>query len=403
MRHHIRVFDLLIATVGVVVTFVWAAGVPSSGSSAAFSATDGWWVYASVIGFGAGGLVHTPAHELGHLLAAAALRLRIVGLRVWWFRLGRVDVDMPGTSGHVQVETAGGVPSMPLRMSLFALAGPAANLMVSMVSIVVALDASAATGLRTVAVGVAVRGLHDAILSLVPRRIDGVTDTDGRVALNWLLRPPVARTPASYAKAVIARPSSDASTDRRTTLVAAIEDDHPDVAVAAMRELLRRRSRWDDGWQDYEVMAGFAAREDIAADVRASASGLYALSLATACLDSRERDAGMVVRIERLADLALAADPDSLQARAGTAMVRVIQDRPDEARAFLLDVTPDATPLARARAFAVRGIAELALGSSDLAHESARLARRDALDDSVVRLLHARLEAETPPSRSTSS
>ena len=189
---------------------------------------------------------------------------------------------------------------------------------------------------------------------------------------------------------------------RRDHLLSRIGNKHPDIAVAAMTELLRRRPRWDDGWQDFEVVATFAARGDLSADVRAKVSSQYSLSLALAYLVSlgpgepTDPDSPNVRRMEQLAELALAAQRESLQARTAVALVRIIQERSAEARTLLSDVESSASPVVQARAYAVRGIAEIELGDLNQARGMAALARGITPNDSVVKLLHAFLASTAP-------
>ena len=191
------------------------------------------------------------------------------------------------------------------------------------------------------------------------------------------------------------------SQQRRLDLLIAIEGGSPEIAVAAMTELLRWRPRWDDGWQDFDVVARFAARGDLSADVRAKVGGQYSLSLALAHLvvgpgEPTDPDSPNVRRMAQLAELALAANRESLPARTAVGLVRIIQDRPVEARALLTDVASNAPPAVRARAYAVRGIAEIERGDLAPARGRATLARQGSPHDSAVKLLDTFLASKAP-------
>jgi hypothetical protein len=81
--------------------------------------------------------------------------------------------------------------------------------------------------------------------------------------------------------------------------------------------------------------------------------------------------------------------------------VRVIQDRPEAARGALTDIASDAAPAVRARAYAVRGLAELDLGDRDRAIGLGTIARDLAPTEALVRLLDAVLASRTSGESST--
>lgn len=406
----IKAFDVIIAFAGTVSTFVWAAGiVPAGPESGGTSDMDALWVWASLIGFVAGSAVHTPIHELGHVLAAAAMRLQVVSVQVWRLRFGRPGQDLMGTSGHVTVEFAEEQRWLPVRMILFSLGGSAATVAVAVATATAVIShPSAPTGLRTLAVGFAVAGLCDAMSNLTPRRHSRHQESDGRAVLRWLFGYAGAQAGVGIRSGPVIDPGpgspggTKTTQQRRDYLLSEIGNTHPEVAIAAMTEFFRTRLRWDDGWQDYDVVATFAAREDLPADVRAKVSSQYCLSLALAHLvmlgpDGPTDPASPKVRqMEQLAELALSAKRESLQARTAMALVRVMQVRPAEARALLGDVTSSASPTVQARARAVLGIAEIDLGNLHRARALAALSRRIAPADSVVKLLHSRLFPTTP-------
>ncbi|HXH78688.1 hypothetical protein [Nocardioides sp.] len=407
----IKAFDVLVALAGTVVTFVWAAGVlPAASESGRASGVEAFWVSASLIGLVAGSALHTPIHELGHVLAAAAVRLPVVSVRVWNLRFGRPDLALVGTSGHVTVELADALRGLPVRMILFSLGGSAAVVTVALAtaSTVIA-NPSAPTGLRALAVGFTVAGFCDAVTNLTPRRLSRDQESDGRTVLRWIVRPTAARADVYVrSRPVPQHPlptllsGTKTEQHRRAHLLSEIGNKHPDVAIAAITELFRRRPRWDDGWQDYDAVATFAARDDLPSDVRAKVSSQYCLSLALAYLvmlrtdEATDPESTKVRLMDELAELALAAKRGSLQARTAMALVRIIQMRPAEARALLGDVESSASPTVQARARAVLGIAEIRLGNLDQARALAAQSRRIAPTDSVVKLLHTLLAPTAP-------
>ena len=167
------------------------------------------------------------------------------------------------------------------------------------------------------------------------------------------------------------------------------------MAMAAMTEVLRRRPRHDDGWDDFDVLARFAARDDLSPAARASISGNYSLSLSLAHLSSlraceqTDPHSPTVQRIEQLAQLARAADRESLAGRAALGLVRVLQDRPAEAQTLLVDIDRTASPVSQSRAYAVRGIAEAELGDLSQAVSLGLVARKLAPAEVLLEVLDA--------------
>lgn len=405
--HRIRLSDVLAGVVALVVTLVWAASLAPVNAS---RATAAWLFWGSLVALPCGAALHVVVHELGHLLAAQALRLRIVGFRIWRLMLGS-GRTVAGSSGHVRVDLSGVRRWVPARMILLLLAGPAANLVAAAATAALVADRSASWGLRAVAVGFTVAGLLTAVMNLLPRRPTDELETDGLKALRWAFQP--ARAEARVAlvtapdrmRTVVAAPGTGRRP--REQLRSAVEDPRPEVALAAMSELLGSRTRYDDGWQDVDAVAAFAARRDLPRETRATVSGNYAVSLGLAHLGSmptgETSDPGSptVRRIEDLAGLALTADPESLPARTAYGLVRVIQDRPEAARGALTDIASDAAPAVRARAYAVRGLAELDLGDRDRAIGLGTIARDLAPTEALVRLLDAVLASRTSGESST--
>lgn len=348
-------------------------------------------------------VVHVPVHEVGHLVVAMALRMPVLGVRVGPFSTG-LQRRSPQSHGHVLVDLARVLRWRPLRMSLMLLAGPAANLVVAGVVAAIAADPGRSTDVRAVAVGVALAGAHVGIGNLLPRVTSGGTSNDGWKLVRWVTRPAVEQARVQLAIDVarlgVSTPRiSSASTDRLDRLRAATHDPRPELALAALVELIKGRRRHDDGWTDADAVARIAARPDVAGDVRAVVSGNYALALALGHVgrmppgESVDPGSTEVRRIAELAELARAANRDSLVARTALGMARVLQDRPAEARAVLVDVPSMEQAGHRARAFAVRAMAESALGATADAARLAATARQLAPEETAVRVLDAMLAA----------
>jgi hypothetical protein len=342
---------------------------------------------------------HIAAHELGHLLAALVMRLRVLGLRILAFQVGMART-VPASAGHVLVDVTRVRRLAPLRLTVLALAGPAVNLAGALVTARIALDHSAPLDVRYLAAGATVVGAQLGVSNLLPLERGGLV-ADGLNAWRWLRHTGAQR--ARIALAVdLAKLQTIASAtayvpgeERRRYLLDAVADPRPEVARAAMTELLRWRPFGDDGWQDVHVVAAFARRTDLAPELRARVSGNYAMSLAVAMirsqgtLESAEAREEKVRRVGQLADLACAAQGSSLAARTARGLAFVLADQPARAQALLIDVDSMATDEARARAYVVRGLAEAELGDVDQAGRLLGFARRIAPSEPLVGLLGA--------------
>jgi hypothetical protein len=352
------------------------------------------------------------AHELGHLLMAWAMWLRVLGMRIGGIRLGLARRAGALSNSHVLVDIALVRRGARARMILMLVSGPMANLLVTAAAATVIANENTSPALRQMTVGVASAGLFMGITNLLPIRTRGGQESDGLKVARWLVRPKQAQAQIDLRMdlvllraGVISQPRQSGSShprDRRQHLRSTISDPRPEMAVAGMRELLRTRPRNDDGWQDLETVAAFTTRTDIAAATRARVAGNYALALGTSYLRSlpddqvADPDAADIARIVDLAQLAATADPESLAVRTSLGLVRILQDRPREARTALIDIPSSEQPALRARAYAVRGIAETKLGDLDQALRLAAAARRTSPDEPLSRLVEHLVAQQRP-------
>jgi hypothetical protein len=188
------VLDVLFGFAALLASVGWAA---SLAPATATRQTDAWLFWGSLIALPCGTAVHLVVHELGHLLAAVAMRLPVVGFRVWWLRLGFRSQPLVGSGGHVRVDLARVRRRVPARMCVLALAGPAANLVAAAATGAIVADTSVPAGVRAAAVGASVAGITMAAMNLLPRRPTTQLETDGLRALRWAFRPDAARATVS--------------------------------------------------------------------------------------------------------------------------------------------------------------------------------------------------------------
>ena len=229
-RRRVTLLAVLIAVAVYLVTMSWAASVESESRSG----RDGLWLWGSMAGFAVGLFLHVVVHELGHLMAAGLLRLRVVGVRIWGLRFGAPRSAPANSNGHVTVALGLARRWVPFRMTVVLLAGPAANVAVAALTTTVAANRSASTELRVGAVGATVAGFYLAIGNLLPRRpTSGLATTDGRKALRWIFRPArerarmVLRTDLARLRAISSSTGQESAGPRHDHLVSAVGDPVP--------------------------------------------------------------------------------------------------------------------------------------------------------------------------------
>ena len=175
------------------------------------------------------------------------------------------------------------------------------------------------------------------------------------------------------------------------------------VATRAVEELVRAHiagegtKRPDGIWDDAPLFVRFAARKDVppreraiaAADISYALAVIYLVELGIAHPDPSSSQARWIAE---LAELGYRADEDSIPARSSLGLARLIQDRPEEARAAVFRITV-VSVLTRdhALALAVRGFAEIGLGDIAQARRLAGAAARVGADEVLTRALLQRL------------
>lgn len=386
----------LLACATVAALVLWSAGESAAQSSEPSGETLTWMVGAFTGFFASYLFVHVFVHELGHLVAAVVLRLPVVGFRVGPLRLG-LERHIEGSAGHVMVNMAAGGRALRARVILMLVAGPIAELLLATFLAAEVGDTSHTTWVRAAALGFTVALVLGTVENLSPvSPLRGFVN-DGRSALSWLVQPGDERAKLQLqldlARLHAGMPQIAVNTDHRERVRSLTGDPRPEIASAAMKELFRSRPRGDDGWADVDVVTTYVARNDVPGDERAAIGGNYALSLALAqaatrrSLDSIPSSPAPVPdRIAELAEAAREAHVESLQARAALGLARIMQGRPKDAQSALIDVDTADSDAVRARAMAVRAIAEDQLGDTGSAMRLLGSARGLAADDAVVRM-----------------
>lgn len=340
--------------------------------------------------------IHLFVHEIGHLVAAVVLRMPLLGFRVGPVRLG-LEQHMAGAGGHVLVDLSRLRSAVRPRIIAMILAGPAFELVLAWLVAPTVGDAAHSPWFRAAALGLTVALVHGALENLSP--VPPLTGfvSDGHTALSWIVAPGRERAAVQLeidlARLHAGYPQLAPHIDRRHIVRALVDDPRPEMASAAMKELFRTRPRGDDGWNDAEAVTSFVARRDVPGEERAAIAGNYALSLALSHAAARRSldtipasNAPVPDRIVELAEAAREAHSESLQAGAALGLARIMQGRPHDARACLGDVESPNPDDVRARAMAVRSIAEGQLGDDAAANRLLDAAQDVLAQDPVVRL-----------------
>lgn len=318
------------------------AGLGAAVAVAALLAGPRYWaVFAAVaVSVPVVGFLHLVVHEAGHLLAALLTRLRVTGVRISWSRHSVVLVVPAGQA-------------LPLRMALFTLAGPLANL------------AGAALAwhlwrqplpppVRVVAASAAVLGVLVAAVNLLPFRL-GMSgpDPDGLNLLRWAFRPRVS-TAAAVADparlvAIIDRTSHPLVLLTAGLRLMAVAPGHPRVVPTAERlNAIAHDPRTKP------------AHAGIIASRLALAFGWSYLHMAI--VRRTPVDRANADEIIEIAELGFRLRPRDEYARLALATVRLLDHRAGEARDLLAGFSA-ARPEAYALATGLFALAEIYLGN----------------------------------------
>nr|WP_239543060.1 hypothetical protein [Micromonospora terminaliae] len=301
--------------------------------------------------------VHVVLHECGHLVAAKLLRLPVLAVRI---------APFTGRRSEVWVRPAPTATALPLRMVMFYLGGPMANLCAAAVlGAATAFTSTAVT--RLALLGAALVGALLGLANLIP----GTSPrSDGRKLLRWLSAPTATRAAlrAGHYQDEVSRTLR--AMDHR--LGDPVRDgDDPLLALAAFQRRWRMGHAGSaaDFIAEAERLAALA-RADSTDPMAAAAIGqaltvqfglwyLYDAVVNGAPVEHRE-----VVEIAKLAQLAHHVQPHRLSARVAMSLAHLLNHRPEQARSLLLDIRADVDPPDLCHvAFLLSAIAECHLGN----------------------------------------
>ncbi|MEU7796645.1 hypothetical protein AB0B11_24765 [Micromonospora tulbaghiae] len=320
--------------------------------------------------------LHLVLHECGHLVVAKLLGLPVVAVRIAPFN---------GWRNEVSVRPSPSTTALPLRMVLFYLGGPLANLCAA-TALVVASGYTGTALTRLTLFGAAFVGALLGLTNLVPGRS---TRSDGHNLLRWLRAPAAARDAlrAGYYQEEVVRALRAVvragGVVHRAGIQARAGSD-PLLALAAyQRRLSTAHTQSAELVEEAERLAALA-RAGSTDPAAAAAIGqtlsvqfglwyLYAAVVTGSPVARRE-----VREISELAGIAARTQPHAFSARIAMSLAHLLNQRPEDARSLLLDVRPGSEPADLcAVALLLRAAAESYLGNHAAADHLLRAARGD--------------------------
>lgn len=327
----------------------------------------GWLL--PVVAVGVAAPLFLVLHECGHLLAAKLLRLPVVDIRI-----------RPGGRSYVRVRPGPSWPALPVRMTVFFLAGPATDL---------ALTAGLFAGAAAAGWGVALNcliasGLAGAVFgvgNLVPHRPRGGIRSDGGNVLLWVFRPARQRA-AIAAEQVLPRLVQGTIDDAELAAFIDGARDRPAGAAAAYGRWCRTlglgvipsRERTTAAnvvmspaaAADFAHLRAYVLRPEAALQLVVSIVPTLGIipglgQLHRVYVDGEPADRAIVDHIAQMADLLRRRSPDDVWRLTLTALTEVLRGRPSQAVLMLRQITPAAVD-ETAWAVAIRAVAESAAG-----------------------------------------
>lgn len=388
----------------------WEALAPTAGR-----------LLALFFGFSLGAAVSVVPHELGHAAAAWSMRVPVVGVAIGRVTFGDT-APLAATDGHVRVDLARAPQRwLPARMVVFALGGPMTGLAFAGLLALAAAAPDLPWTVRIAVGGAVAAGVYVHAFNLVPGRTRTGQRTDGALAIEWAFhsRRQRERLQSSHdLRARLSEPDPGTShpgdpEERFEHLRQAFGDPRPPVAHAAARRMLDWliASAQVVGQDAVVTREEFARRvRGIAPDVERFASrddqpvrlrSLIAMTVAHVLISLYLRDLGgsptqpaspEMVQLVRLAEQGWLLQPDKQVTRNTLALARLLQDRPSDTRALLLDVVDEGGAEGehvRSDADALRGLAECELGDLAQAQRLLASARRRAVTSTYAEWLDA--------------
>ncbi|KAB1908955.1 hypothetical protein F8279_05450 [Micromonospora sp. AMSO1212t] len=306
--------------------------------------------------------LHLVLHECGHLVVAKLLGLPVVAVRIAPFN---------GWRNEVSVRPSPSTAALPLRMVLFYLGGPLANLSAA-TALVVASGYTGTALTRLTLLGAAFVGALLALTNLVPGR---ATRSDGQNLFRWLRAPAAAREGLGagyYQEEVVRalRAVAGVAGDVHRVGIQARAGSDPLLALAAYQQRLSTAHTQSAELVEEAERLAALARAGSTDPATAAAIGqmlsvqfglwyLYAAVVTGSPVARRE-----VREISELAGIAARTQPHAFSARIAMSLAHLLNQRPEDARSLLLDVRPATEPADLcAVALLLRAAAESYLGN----------------------------------------
>lgn len=384
---------MAIVTAAGMVVLVSELGAPDEAEAVQIAA-------GGLAGLAVGPLVHLIGHEVGHLVAAILLRLRVLDVRLFGISFtGRAD----DVAAHhaVIVDLFAPRRLVTVRMVLFAAAGPAANLVIAWLAYLVGRDPSQDIALRAGAAALGLFGVAYGLGNLLPYR-SGSQHSDGLTVLRWSISSRDRLTELDHARTLTKLPASsgeDLVTQLRQAAVSALAAADGPATQHLLRELTERDDGTpDDLWAEADLMTRVSQVRGVEPDVVVQCCSPLSFELSLRCahrlLTAGEQPTpAELATLVELAEAGHHAVRESVPATYALAMARGMEDRVRETRQLLVDLPLlGETERTIARVHAVRAFAEVDLGQKTLADQLIVKAEHHDPGELVVRLARAYLE-----------
>lgn len=326
------------------------------------------------------------AHELGHLVGAL-----LMGLRVGHIRL------LPGGRGarglaHVNVVPRPGAVAMPARIAVMALAGPAANIGIAVFFRQLADRHGVSAEQHGLLLLPVILGLGVGAGNLVPLHARG-RPSDGWQVFAWLLRRGGTRRNSMKDEARLKEYLAEIQRGGVPDLsglraIADYGEGTTDVAAATVLMAATMRAGIAEFTADIPRFVRAARNPRMRPETAASMGGRVAwvqgLEVLRRLIGRTAVDPERVAEIAALAEFAYGKDRSSAIARCALGLIRLLQNRPAEARGLLVGADDDArTDKERADLLAVRALVEVTLGDFAQSRRLIEAARRLGVDPAI--------------------
>ena len=354
-----------------------------------------WWVLSlhlayvpweplmwACVGVAAGQAVQVLVHEVGHLVVALVVGLRVRGMRLFGRRVFGTTAHGPGRpASAVSLDITRPYRFFPVRAAVTFAAGPTANLSFAMITYAVAEHSQPSATERALCVGLTLAGTLVGIGSLLPHTSSTLFHSDGRQIASWLGSPRARTSELADQRAALDLPSSaDTETDR-AALRAGADSGRAAIAGPAAYRLLKSLmgettpNRDLQLWAEADRMCQVAQLPNAPAGTAAHTASALGFALAGDLLVAQlehdlEPSTDQLAILHRLAQIGHHQDPTNPLARDTLALVLLLNHYPHAARDLFTGQPERGLPtVIQNRGRAIHALAEISLGNPEHARQ----------------------------------